>query len=251
MSNAGTVTLERTVNRHHALSGSYSYLLVHPLNTGPSGSTTGMHNLNSGYIYTVDPGLIFRFSGGVIHAQQSSFTGGGSVEKRLSGVWVAAGFQRYLSFFGGLAPTGAAPAGAIPFASGLEPGNIYQVASLRAWGNLTKRLGLEGSALRALNGVTSQDRAIKSVVGQFRLDYKLSERLTLFTRVEFYGQNINDFSQVPLSRRRYFGGLEIALSHHRESAKGAHEAGAGTADTADSGDSVEPQGNESRRHEDR
>ncbi|HZW96328.1 MAG TPA: hypothetical protein VFF64_25505 [Candidatus Eremiobacteraceae bacterium] len=251
MSNAGTVTLERTVNRHHTLSGGYSYLLVHPLNTGNSGNSIGMHNFNSGYIYTLNPGLIFRFSGGMIRGQQSSFTGGGAVEKRLSGLWVAAGFERYLSFFGGLAPTGAAPAGAIPFPNGLEAGNIYQVASLRAWGKLTKRIGLEGSVLRGLDGVSPQNRPIKSVVGQFRLDYKLSERLTLFTRVEFYGQNINDFSQLPLSRKRYFGGLEIALSHHREPAKGAREAIEGTADAADSVDSGEPQGDESHRHEDR
>jgi len=251
MSNAGTVTLERTVDRHHTLSGGYSYLFVNPLNAGNSGNSIGVHNFNSGYIYTLNPGLIFRFSGGMIRGQQSSFTGGGAVEKRLSGLWVAAGFERYLSFFGGLAPTSAAPAGAIPFPNGLEAGNIYQVASLRAWGKLTKRIGLQGSALRALNGVSPQNRAIKSVVGQFRLDYKLSERITLFTRVEFYGQNINDFSQLPLSRRRYFGGLEIALSHPREPAKGTRQAGEGTAATPDSGDSVEPQEDESHRDENR
>jgi hypothetical protein len=251
MSNAGTVTLERTVNRHHTVSGGYSYLLVHPLNGGNSGNSIGVHNFNSGYIYTLNPGLIFRLSGGMIRGQQSSFTGGGAVEKRLSGLWMAAGFERYLSFFGGLAPTGATPAGAIPFPNGLEASNIYQVASLRAWGKLTKRMGLEGSALRGLDGVSAQNRPIKSVVGQFRLDYKLSERLTLFTRVEFYGQNINDFSQLPLSRRRYFGGIEIALSKHREPAKGAREVGDGTADTADSADSAEPQGDELGRHEDR
>jgi hypothetical protein len=251
LSSAGTVTLERTMNRHHALSGSYSYLLVRPLNPGTSGSATGVNNLNLGYIYTVNPGLIFRFSGGVIRGQQSNFTGAGAVEKRLSGLWVSAGFQRYLSFFGGLAPTGAAPPGAIPFANGLAPNDLYQVASLRAWGKLTKRLGLEGSALRALNGVNPQNRAIKSVIGQFRLDYKLSERLTLFTHVAFYGQNVNDFSQLPLSRRLYFGGLEIALSRPRESANGAHEPVDGAADSADSADSVEPQGAESHRQEGR
>jgi hypothetical protein len=112
-------------------------------------------------------------------------------------------------------------------------------------------MGLEGSLLRGLDGVSPQNRPTKSVVGQFRLDYKLSERLTVFTRVEFYGQNINDFSQLPLSRRRYFGGLEIALSHHREPAKGVRDAGDGTADAGDSTDSVEPQGDESRRHDDR
>jgi hypothetical protein len=256
-SSAGTVTLERTVNRHHELSGSYSYLLVRPLNTGVSESTAGLNNLNLGYIYSVNPGLVFRFSGGVIRGQQSNFTGAGAVEKRLSKLWVAAGFERYLSFFGGLAPTAGAPAGGVPFANGLTPDSLYQVASLRAWGKLTKRLGLAGSALRALNGVNPQDRAIKSVIGQVRLDYKLNERLTLFTRVEFYGQNVSDFSQLPMSRRRYFGGLEIALSRPRESANRAHEPVDSTVDSTDSQDSedsedsVEPQGNESHRQEER
>ncbi|HXI41216.1 MAG TPA: hypothetical protein VNH83_14630, partial [Bryobacteraceae bacterium] len=159
MSGAGTVTLERTVNRHHALSGSYSYLLVRPLNAGPSASTVGVHNFNLGYIYTVDPGLILRFSGGAIRGEQFSFIGAAAVEKRLRGLWVSAGFERYLSFFGGLAPIGVAPAGAIPFANGLAPQDLYQVASFRAWGKLTKRLGLEGSALRALNGVNPKNQA--------------------------------------------------------------------------------------------
>jgi hypothetical protein len=73
----------------------------------------------------------------------------------------------------------------------------------------------------------------------------------LFTHVAFYGQNVNDFSQLPLSRRLYFGGLEIALSRPRESANGAHEPVDGAADSADSADSVEPQGAESHRQEGR
>jgi len=248
LSGAGTVMLERTVNRHHALSGSYAYLLVRPLNAGPSGSTVGVHNVNLGYIYTVNPGLILRLSGGAIRGERSSFIGAAAVEKRLSGLWVSAGFERYLSFFGGLAPIGAAPAGAIPFANGLAPQDLYQVASFRAWGKLTNRLGLEGSALRALNGVNPQNRAIESFIGQVRLDYKLSERLTLFTQLAFYSQNVNDFSQFPLSRRRYFGGLEIALSRPGESAKRAHDAVDGTPDPTRT---VEPQGAESHRREER
>ena len=248
MSGAGTVTLERTVNRHHAVSGSYSYLLVRPLNASPSGSTVGVHNVNLGYIYTVNPGLILRLSGGALRGERSSFIGAAAVEKRLSGLWVSAGFERYLSFFGGLAPIGAAPAGAIPFANGLAPQDLYQVASFRAWGKLTKRLGLEGSALRALNGVNPQNQAIKSWIGQFRLDYRLNERLTLFTQVALYRQNVNDFSQLPLLRRRYFGGLEIALSRPRESAKRASDTVDGTLDTTDS---VEPVAAESPRQEER
>jgi len=124
---------------------------------------------------------------------------------------VSAGFQRYLAFFGGLAPFGA-PAGPVPFGSVVAPNSIYQVVSVRAWGKLTNRLGLEGNIQRALNGVTPENQGIKGVVAQLRLDYKLNDRLTVFARTEFYGQNISEFSTFPLSRRRYFGGLEIALS---------------------------------------
>jgi hypothetical protein len=208
---AGTVTVDRTITRHHALSGSYAYLYVHPLQVGPSAIDSGVHNVNLGYIYTVNPGLTVRASGGVTRALQSSFTGAAAVDKKVGGVWLSAGYQRYLAFFGGLGPVGA-PVGPIPFAAGLAPNSVYQVASLRAWGQVTNRFGLEGNVQRALNGVTPDNRGIKSVILQLRLDYKLSDRLTLFTRTEFYGQNVSEFSTFPLSRRRYFGGLEIALS---------------------------------------
>ena len=218
---AGTVTVDHTMTRHHALSGSYAYMYVHPLRAGPSAIDTGVHNVSLGYIYTVNPGLTVRASGGVTRAVQPSFTGAAAVDKKLGGVWLSAGYQRYLAFFGGLAPVGA-PVGPIPFAAGLAPNSVYQVASLRAWGKLTNRLGLEGSAQRALNGVTPDNRGIKSVVLQLGLNYKLNDRLTLFTRTEFYGQNISEFSTFPLSRRRYFGGLEIALSRPLEMAEDPH-----------------------------
>ena len=208
---AGTATVDHTITRRHALSGSYTYLYVHPLQTGPSAIGTGVQNVSLGYIYSVNPGLTVRVSGGITRAAQSSFTGAAAVDKKVGGLWLSAGYQRYLALFGALAPIGA-PAGPVAFAAGLAPNSVYQVASLRAWGKLTDRFGLEGNVQRALNGVTPDNRGIKSVIAQLRLDYKVSERLTAFACTEFYGQNISEFSTVPLSRRRYFGGLEIALS---------------------------------------
>jgi hypothetical protein len=208
---AGTATVDRTITRHHALSGSYAYLYVHPLEVGPSAIDSGVHNVNLGYIYTVNPGLTVRASGGVTRALQSSFTGAAAVDKKVGGVWLSAGYQRYLAFFGGLGPVDA-PLAPIPLAAGVAPDSVYQVASLRAWGQVTNRFGLEGNVQRALNGVTPENRGIKSVILQLRLDYKLSDRLTLFTRTEFYGQNVSEFSTFPLSRRRYFGGLEFAIT---------------------------------------
>jgi len=208
---AGTVTVAHLITRHHALSGSYAYLYVHPLRTGPAAVDAGVQNANLGYVYTINPGLTIRVSGGAARAVQSSFTGAAEVDKRVHGVRLSAGYQRYLAFFGGMAPI-AAPAGPIPFDAGLAPSSVYQVASLRVWGKLTNRVGLDGNVQRSLNGVAPNNRGIKSVSAQFRLDYKVRDRLTVFVRSEFYGQNISEFSPLALSRRRYFGGLEIALS---------------------------------------
>jgi len=212
---AGTATVDRTISRHHALSGSYAYLYVHPLQTGPGAIGTGVQNVDLSYVYTVNPGLTLRASGGITRANQSSFTGAAAIDKKFGGVWLSGGYQRYLALFGGLGPIGI-PAAPLPFVSGLAPDSVYQVASLRVWGNLTNRLGLEGNLQRALNGVTPDNQGIKSVVAQLRLNYKLSDRVTFFTRTEFYGQNISEFSTFPLSRRRYFAGFEISLTRPPE-----------------------------------
>ena len=208
---AGTATVDRTIGNRHAVSGSYTYLYVHGLQPGPAAGNRGVQNVSVGYIYTANPGLTVRLSGGVTRAVQSSFTGAAAVDKKIGGVWLSAGYQRYLALFGGLAPNGS-PAAPLPFAAGLAANSVYQVASLRAWGNLTNRVGLQGTLQRALNGVTPENRGIKSVIGQFRVDYKLSDKLTVFARTDFYSQNLSEFSTFPMSRRRYFGGLEIALS---------------------------------------
>lgn len=208
---AGTLTVDHTLTRHHALSASYSYLYLHPLAGGPQAVGTGVNNLTLGYVYSVNPSLTVRLSGGVTRAAQSSFTGAAAVDKKVGGVWLSAGYQRYLAFFGGLAPMGA-PAGPLPFAPGVTPNSVYQVAAFRAWGKLTNRLGLTGGLQRALNGVTPDNRGIKSVIAQVRVDYKINERVTAFVLSEFYGQNVSEFSTFPMSRRRYFGGLEFALS---------------------------------------
>jgi hypothetical protein len=88
--------------------------------------------------------------------------------------------------------------------------------ALRAWGKITKRFGVEGDVQRALNGVTADNRGIKSVILQLRLDYKINNRVTVFTRTEFYGQNVSEFENFPVSRRRYFAGLEFTLARAPE-----------------------------------
>ena len=218
MTNAGTVTLDHTVNSHHAVTASYAYLRVRPLDGDPSAgiSNQGVHALNAGYVYTVKPGLMLRATVGVVRGREFAYTAGGAVEKQWGRLWMMAGYQRYLSFFGGFSPIGGAPAGEAPFASGLLPNSVFQAVSFRVRGKVTRRVGLEFNGERGRSGGNSGDPGVRSFIAQSRVDYKLSERLTVFARAEYYGQNFNQFSGTPLSRRRYFGGLEITLTRPPE-----------------------------------
>lgn len=214
---AGTVTVDRTLTSHHKLTGSYSFLHSHPLHPEVAGSATNVQLLNAGYTYEVNPGLIVRLAAGTVRGSESSFLGAVAVEKKVGGMWLAAGYQRYLSFFGGLASLSSAPQGSTPFADGLTPNSVYQVASVRGWGQISSRLSAEGSAQRALNGADPRFPSSKSTIGLLRLSYKLTERVSSFVRAEHYSQNANAFVETPLSRSRYFGGFEITLSRPPES----------------------------------
>ena len=212
MTNAGTVTLDHTLTKHHSVTGSYSYVRVRPFDGNASGGASfpALQTLNAGYLYTVNPGLLFRATGGVVRGSTIAYTAGGAVEKTLGGLWVMVGIQRYLSFFGGFAPGLGAASTAVPFTDGLMANSVFEAASLRVRGKLTKRVGVD------LNGqigrASGADRGVRGLIGQARLDYKLNDRLTIFSRAEYYGQNVSEFSSFPLARSRYFGGLEITLS---------------------------------------
>ena len=212
VSSAGTVTLDHSVGRRHRISANYSFLHAHPLNQKLSGNPTNVNLISLGYTYEINPSLTLQLYGGGVQGADSAFIGSASVVKRIRGLWLLAGYQRYLSFFGGLTPVGGAPTNGIATPDGVTPSSIYQVVSFRAWGNLTRRLSVEANAQRALNGMDRNNRTVKSGIGQVHLHYRLTDRFGFFTQVEFYGQNVNEFSPFPVSRRRYVAGIEIALS---------------------------------------
>jgi hypothetical protein len=213
---AGTVTLDRSLTSRQKLSASYSFLHGHPLNPETGGSPSNVHLMNLGYTYEVHPGLALNLAAGGIEGTQAAFTYAAAVEKKFGDFWTAVGYQRYLSFFGGFAPLTGVPGSDIGAANGLTPSAVYNVASIHAWGKITKRFGMDATGQRSLNGLDRQGRSIRSLIGQIRLDYKVTDRVTFFVRADHYGQNINPFFDSMLSRNRYFGGIEIALVRPRE-----------------------------------
>jgi hypothetical protein len=213
---AETLTLDRELTSRQKLTASYSFLHGTPLNPESGGSPSNAHLLNLGYNYEINPGLLVHLAAGVVEASQTAFTGAAAVEKRFGDFWLAAGYQRYLAFFGGVASLSPAPVNDVPVANGLAPSTVYQVASVHGWGKLTKRIGIDANGQRGLNGLDRNLRSIRSLIGQIRVDYRINDRVTFFIRAEHYGQNINPFFETPLSRNRYFGGFEIALSRPPE-----------------------------------
>jgi hypothetical protein len=225
VTNAGTVTIDRSFSSQHDLTASYSFLHVTPLDPATSGSASSVNLLILGYTFTVNPELLIRLSAGYVAGGNSSFNGAASIEKKLGGVWFAGGYQRYLGFFGGFTPVGGVAPGTSEFASGITPDSVYQVISLRAAGQVSKRVGLVAEVQKALNGVDASGQGIRSLIVQTHVSYKLSERLALFAEVDHYAQNINRFFDQSLSRNRYFAGVEIVLARPQEADRGRYHHG--------------------------
>jgi len=237
---AGTATIERIISSRHTLTGSYSFLHVTPLSPQTSGSASNVNLLILEYTLTVNPELLIHVSGGGIEGTgESAFNGSAAIEKKLGGVWVAAGYQRYLGFFGGFTPVGGVPVlpgtgftplgsaatGEPGFANGVTPNSVYQVISLRASGQLTRRISLTASAQKALNGVDAAGEGIRSLILQGHIGYKINERLAFFAELDHYAQNVNPFFDQALSRNRYFGGVEITLLRPQEADRGRYRHG--------------------------
>lgn len=215
---AGTLSVEHKFDSSE-LTGSYAFLHVDPLSNAITGGPTNVNLLNAAYSYHVNPSLILDVSGGGVMGRQNAVLGAAAVEKRVKEVWLTAGYQRYVAFFGGLAPLAIGPPSTVGFSQGLVPSDVYQVASFRAWGPVTKHLGLEAGVQRALTGVNLAGQQIRGVIAHVRVDYRLNDRLTWFARAEYYDQNVPEFVPFAGARRRYTSGLEIVLARPPESVR--------------------------------
>lgn len=211
---AGSLSVDRSLSAHQQVSGTYSFIHTVPLNPQPFRTISNIQVETLGYSYVQPRGFIFRVTGGATQGgRQSGFTGSATVEKRIRDLWIQAGYQRYLGFFTSFGPLGQPLPGQIVLANGITPDIRYDTFSVRASGRLTRRIGIDGNAQKAINGTTDvSGLKIRSLVGQIRVDYRLNDRFVLFARVEHYGQNVTFFLPEAISRNRYFGGVEIALS---------------------------------------
>jgi hypothetical protein len=227
---AGSATLDRSLTSRQSLSVSYSFLHVLPLNT-EGGSSTNVNLMMLGYAYQINPTLLLRLSGGGIEGSESALNGAAVVEKQLGDVWLAGGYQRYLGFYDSLPISGGITSPTATFANGVIPTSVYQVVSLRATGQLTRRLKLTALGEKSVSGTNEHGFPDRSLIGKLRLSYKLNERFSLFAEAEHYGQNQNLLFDFPVNRNRFFAGFEFTISRPPETQGGADRRRKGAADS--------------------
>jgi hypothetical protein len=95
---------------------------------------------------------------------------------------------------------------------GIGRTNIYQVFSTGVAGKLSSRTGVELQAAATKNNSGIVGRDINNVSGRFKLDYGLTERLKIYSDLQFYSQTFNVFVGAPIDRRRYLTGIQFDFS---------------------------------------
>ena len=236
MSNAPSIGISRSFGRHHRIGTSYSYLMIRPLDSRTrvlqAEFLEPSHYWNWSYRYTSADWVVDLFGSGILRSRLG-YSAAGQIERRAGPIWLSGGYQRYASFLEVFRP-GLGGGFADPrLVNGVLPSSLYQAASAGVRGRFGRRFGFDAKGLRSINALTIGNRNVKSVLGRLRLDYRLTERLTVFATAEYYGQNLNEVVEVPLKRERLFGGIEISLSRPRSiedrgASRGRGEAERGT-----------------------
>ncbi len=212
--NSLSLVATRMLQRNHRLRGTYSVFQVTPINSQKTGDGEVDHesaglegpaqSVTLEYRFSPDPSTVFEFTGGGVHTGGGPrFIFGGLADRRIGSMWLGGGYSRTLSFFGGQNTT---------YSNGIAPAAFYEVVFLRFRGQVSRRIGLEISGVGSHEVHGSLIGQTKMGLGRSRIDYRLSNRTVVFFSAETYQQSRNEFINTPLSRNRFFTGIEISLS---------------------------------------
>ena len=197
---AGTVSLEHAFGRKQTVTATYSLLNANAQFAGVAYESELAHD------FTV------HLSTGLLKDGGSNYLLSGHAEKRLGPVWVNGGYHRFLSIFGTSIQGGVPIGNDLGLPVGVSRTNVYQVFSAGVSGKLSSRAGVELRAAATKNNSGTANRDINNVSGRFKLDYGLTERLKIYTDVQFYSQTYNVFVDAPIDRRRYIAGIQFDIS---------------------------------------
>jgi hypothetical protein len=217
LGNTEGITVEHHLTPRAKLAVSYSYLramsfdkydvngdLILPFAPTQFASST--------FTYDATQSLLMEFTGGYVHNPANSYLVGGLVEKHLQKMTIAGGFSRYLTFAGSPSAVSVDSAVDISAARLLPPDSISNTASFRVQGYLTYHWGLEATIMASRTAGTTDFTTLRSAMGGVRVNYRISDSISLFTSVDLYRQNANVILPVPISRSRFFGGISYTFS---------------------------------------
>jgi hypothetical protein len=215
--NTGGVTLEHHLTSRMKLSGSYDYLRAFSLekydNNGnlilPFAPT---QFATSTFTFDATSSLLMEFTGGFVHNPANSYLLAGVVEKHFQHLTVAGGYSRYLTFVGGANAASIDSAVDVTGAQLLPPNSISNTVSFRTQGYFTDRWGLDTTIMASDTAGTTNFTTLRSAMGGARLNYRTSDRLTLFADAGLYRQNANVILPVAISRSRFFAGISYTFS---------------------------------------
>jgi len=170
------------------------------------------HVLSATYTFAKGPGLLIEVSGGVMHDRDMSYLLGVEVERRVDRVWIGGGFQRFLSYYGPAPFQGSQPVGLIALPDGDASKSVFTAWTGRAGGKLNRRTDLEMSMSLSKSTANFVAHDLQSTIGRARINYWLSNKLSLFADFESFHESGTQVEVMHFSRHLFFGGLLVRLS---------------------------------------
>jgi hypothetical protein len=217
LGNTEGITVDHHLTERVKIGVSYSYLraisfdkydtsgnLILPF--APSQFATSTFSFNA------TPSLLLEFTGGYVHSPSNSYLLGGLIEKHLNRLTIAGGYSRYLTFAGGPSATSVDSAVDMSGARLLPPDSISNTVSFRAQGYFTYHWGIDTTIMASRTAGATSLTTLRSAMGGLRVNYRISDSVSLFTNLGLYRQNANVILPVPISRSRLFGGIEYTFS---------------------------------------
>jgi hypothetical protein len=170
------------------------------------------HVLSATYTFAYGPGLLIEVSGGAMHDRDMSYLLGLQVERRIDRLWLAGGFQRFLSYYGTMPFQGSQPSGSIALPNGIAASSVFYAWTGRVGGKLNRRTDLDLSVSLSNSTANFVVHDVRSTIGRARINYWLTNKLSLFADFESFHESGQEVEVMHFSRQRYFGGLLVRLS---------------------------------------
>jgi hypothetical protein len=217
LGNTGGITVEHHLTPRMKLSGSYDYLRAFSFDKYDNNGNLILpfaptQFATSTFTFNATPSLLMEVTGGFVHNPANSYLVGGVVEKHLQHMTIAGGYSRYLTFVGGATAASIDSAIDVTAAQLLPPNSISNTVSFRTQGYLTYHWGIDTTIMASETAGTTDYTTLRSAMGGVRLNYRLSDHLTLFADAGLYRQNANVILPIAISRSRFFGGISYTFS---------------------------------------